>query len=120
MLTERPATSLCFVACLPLPLKVAAAREKCNALVHDCLAHPQVVVQPLLHARCVAELLRLYTGTVLALACLVRVHQVMYEVMYEVLCGACGSLHGCRSMCGGVYKSEGLDGVHCRYGAWGS
>ena len=46
-----------------LALKVRRRGEESHALIHDRLAHPQVVVQPLLHARGVAELLGLHTGT---------------------------------------------------------
>lgn len=46
-----------------LALKVRRRGEEGHALIHDRLAHPQVVVQPLLHARGVAELLGLHTGT---------------------------------------------------------
>lgn len=45
-----------------LALKVRRRGEEGDALIHDRLAHPQVVVQPLLHARGVAELLGLHTG----------------------------------------------------------
>ena len=46
-----------------LALKVRRRGEEGHALIHDRLAHPQIVVQPLLHARGVAELLGLHTGT---------------------------------------------------------
>lgn len=45
-----------------LALEVRRRGEEGDALIHDRLAHPQVVVQPLLHARGVAELLGLHTG----------------------------------------------------------
>jgi hypothetical protein len=48
---------------LPLPLKVRAGPEKRNALVHDRLADPEVVVDPLLDARRLGELLGLDTGS---------------------------------------------------------
>lgn len=46
-----------------LALKVRRGGEEGNALIHDGLAHPQIGVHPLLHARGVAELVGLYTGT---------------------------------------------------------
>lgn len=46
-----------------LALKVRGRGEESNALIHDRLAHPQIVIQPLLHAGGVAELIGLYTGT---------------------------------------------------------
>lgn len=66
---------------LPLALKVAAAREESNALVHDRLAHPQVVLHPLLHARGLAELLGLYTGTGVSL---LAVFLVMSSISIDV------------------------------------
>lgn len=53
----------CLVS-LPLPLKVRARREDGDALVHERLAYPEVVVDPLLDAGCFAELVWFYTGSV--------------------------------------------------------
>jgi hypothetical protein len=65
---------------LPLALKVAAAREEGNTLVHDRLPNPQVILHPLLHARCLAELLGLYTGTgVSLLALLLCIADTVWE-----------------------------------------
>jgi hypothetical protein len=55
-------------ACLPLALKVGARCEEGDALVHDGLADPQVIIEPLLHPRVLGELIWLDTGTGLALA----------------------------------------------------
>ena len=60
-------TSWC-IACLPLALKVRTRREEGDALVHDRLADPEGIVEPLLHAGVFSELIWLYTGTGLALA----------------------------------------------------
>jgi hypothetical protein len=38
--------------------------EKRHALIHDRLADPEVIIDPLLNTRCFAELVWLYTGTV--------------------------------------------------------
>lgn len=51
-------------ALLSLALKVRTRREKGNALIHDRLADPEVVVNPFLDTGCFAELVGLYTGTV--------------------------------------------------------
>ena len=51
-------------ALLPLALKIATRRKKRHALIHDRLADPEVVIDPLLDARCFGELVWLYTGTV--------------------------------------------------------
>jgi hypothetical protein len=56
------------IACLPLALKVRTRREEGDALIHDRLADPEVVIEPLLHAGVFSELIWLYTGTGLALA----------------------------------------------------
>jgi hypothetical protein len=49
---------------LPLPLKIRTRCKKGNALIHDSLADPEVVVDPLLNAWRFGELVGLYTGTV--------------------------------------------------------
>jgi hypothetical protein len=49
---------------LPLPLEVRTRGEKRHALIHDRLAHPQVIVNPLLDAGCLGELVWLHTGAV--------------------------------------------------------
>tara|TARA_R110002003_G_scaffold73_5_gene6838 strand:+ start:6188 stop:6385 length:198 start_codon:yes stop_codon:yes gene_type:complete len=51
-------------ALLSLALKVRTRREEGHALIHDRLADPEVVVDPLLDAGRFAELVGLYTGTV--------------------------------------------------------
>jgi len=53
-------------ASLSLALKVGTCSEEGHALVHDCLADPEVVVDPLLDAGCFGELFGLYTRTVSA------------------------------------------------------
>lgn len=53
-----------MTATLSLALKVRARSEEGDALVHDCLADPQVVVDPLLDAGSLGELVWLHTGTV--------------------------------------------------------
>lgn len=85
-----------------LALKVRRRGEEGHALIHDRLAHPQVVVQPLLHARGVAELLGLHTGTerqpVSLLAMLRAFRGVVAErvlVLVLVLVLACGREGGC-------------------------
>lgn len=60
----RSALSPLARALLPLTFKVRTRREERNALVHDRLADPEVVVDPLLDAWCLAELVWLYTRTV--------------------------------------------------------
>jgi hypothetical protein len=49
---------------LSLPLKIRTRRKERDALIHDRLADPQVVVDPLLDARRLGELVRLHTGAV--------------------------------------------------------
>lgn len=49
---------------LPLPFKVRTRREKRHALIHDRLADPEVIIDPLLDAGGLGELVRLHTGTV--------------------------------------------------------
>lgn len=52
---------LAVSANLPLPLKVRTRTEKGDALVHDGLADPEVVVDPLLDAGGLAELIWFYS-----------------------------------------------------------
>jgi hypothetical protein len=72
-------------ASLPLPLEVGTRRKEGHALVHDRLANPEVVVDPLLDARCFGKLLRFYTGTVSArvslnFVCLGCVWEIRWKV----------------------------------------
>jgi hypothetical protein len=65
---------------LSLPLKVRTRSEESDTLIHDRLADPEVVVDPLLDARCFAELVGLDTGTVST-----RVSRGLFLVRAEVM-----------------------------------
>jgi hypothetical protein len=69
---------------LSLPLKVRTRSEESDALIHDRLADPEVVVDPLLDARCFAELVGLDTGTVSA-----RVSRVLFWYAQQFCGGGC-------------------------------
>jgi hypothetical protein len=88
---------------LPLPLKIRTRRKERDALIHDRLADPQVVVDPLLDARRLAELVGLYAGTVsLGVSKVLVSGGVALRVDRNAKrrCGGC--MRG-RIMCGWVY-----------------
>jgi hypothetical protein len=59
-----PLSTYVYIRDLSLPLKIRARGEKSDTLVHDRLADPQVVVDPLLDARGFGKLVGLDAGTV--------------------------------------------------------
>jgi hypothetical protein len=62
-----PVSSYCGSASvwyLSLPLKIRTRGKKRDALIHDGLADPKVVVDPLLDAGGFGELVGFYAGTV--------------------------------------------------------
>lgn len=55
---------LLLVRGLSLPLKVRARCEECHTLIHKCLTHPEVVIDPFLDVGGFADGFRFDTGTV--------------------------------------------------------